>query len=324
MSTARTKQRPASGVATAVAAGALEGWVVPGIAVGIALLASTATALGLVPVPVGLAVTILGLLGLLADRGLAKLAAAGSPGVPAVAAIGLVWIVVCYFPFHVLLFPGPPLHDPILLHAADPSLPVTIATGGRPAVDLMLEGQLPPNPSGGTAIPVQYALTIEDTAAARQVVSGRFDETLRTQRLGRRGTATVVQAHHEERRLLANPAGGDVVVTGVMLEPAVGSSVTVTAFAHHLPSTPILVVLTIAVLAATVALDARLVPASEGTLTLATPAALGAALALWTSNTVHPTVSSLIGAMIFGGPLGLAVGALLWAIARRTLVHDRR
>jgi hypothetical protein len=280
--------------------------------------------LTIVPVPVGLAVTILGLLALLAERGLAKLATAPSPGVPAVAAIGLVWIGLCYLPFHVLLFPGPPLHEPILLHAADPSLPVTITTGGLAAVDLMLEGQLPPNPSGGTAIPVQYALTIEDTASARQVVSGRFDETLRTQRLGRRGTATVVQAHHEERRLLANPAGGDVVVTGVSLEPAAGSSVTVTAFAHHLPSTPILVVLAIAVLAAVVALDTRLVPASEGTLTLATPAVLGAALILWTSNTVHPTVSSLLGAMAFGGAGGVTLGALLWAVARRTLVHDRR
>jgi hypothetical protein len=32
----------------------------------------------------------------------------------------------------------------------------------------------------------------------------------------------------------------------------------------------------------------------------------------------------LIGASIFGGPLGLGLGALLWAIARRTLVDAGR
>jgi hypothetical protein len=33
----------------------------------------------------------------------------------------------------------------------------------------MLEGQLPPNPSGGTALPVQYSLTIGDAAGGTQV-----------------------------------------------------------------------------------------------------------------------------------------------------------
>ena len=46
--------------------------------------------------------------------------------------------------------------------------------------------------------------------------------------------------------------------------------------------------------------------------------------AWWTSNTVHPTVSSFIGAAIFGGLMGLGVGALVWAVARRTLVVPTR
>jgi hypothetical protein len=244
------------------------------------------------------------------------------PGRAATLALGVVWTAVCYAPFHPLLFPGPPLHDPITLHGADATLPVTIPTAGHRAVDLTLEAQLPPNPAGGAAPPVHYALTIGE-GPDEQLLSGRFDETLRTRRLGRRGSATVVQAHHAERRLVDNPGLGDVVVRAVSLEPASGASLTVTAFAHHLPSTPILAGIALAILAAVVALDVRLVPASDGTLTFATPAAFGAALALWTSNTVHPTVSSLIGATIFGGPLGLGVGALGWAIARRTLVDAR-
>lgn len=322
MSPARTKQRPASAVATAVAADALGTWGIPGAATALAIGAATATALEVVPVSTGLAVTIVGLLTLLAERALTKAIGRDGPGLAVVAAVAAAWIACCYAPFHALLFPGPPLHEPIAIHGGEPVLPVTIPTAGRGAVDLMLEGQLPPNPSGGTAIPVQYAVTFQDAASVTLPVTGRFDESLRTQRLGRRGTATVVQSHHAERRLLANPAGGDLTLIAASLEPAAGAAMTVTAYAHHLPSTPILVILGVLALGAIVAVDTRLVPASDGTLTLATPAAFGAALALWTSNTVHPTVSSLIGSLIFGGPLGLAVGALVWAIARRTLVHD--
>ena len=117
--------------------------------------------------------------------------------------------------------------------------------------------------------------------------------------------------------MLENPAGGDLVVTAVSLEPAVGSSITVTAYRHHLPSNAILAVLGAAFVAAVAALDALVVPESDGVLTLVTPAVLGTALIFWTSNTAHPTVSSLIGATILGAPLGLALGALVRMIARR-------
>lgn len=321
MSPARTKQRPTSGMAAAIATSGVESWALPTAAGAIALVAAVATSFGLVAAPIGLAVVVLGLLAVIAERGFAKAAPLGTA---AVVGMALVWIAICYAPFQALFFPGNPLHEPILLHSNDASLPVALATAGRTTIDLMLEAQLPPNPSGGPALPVQYAITLEDAASARQVLTGRFDETLKTQRLGRRGTATVIQAHHEEHRMVANAAGGDLKVTGVSLEPAAGATVTVAAFAHRLPSTPILAVLALAFLAAVVAVDTRLIAETEGTLTVATPAALGVSLVLWTSNTVHLTVSSLIGAIIFGGALGLGLGTLLWAIARRTLVHDRR
>jgi hypothetical protein len=306
------------------AADAMEGWLIPGAAGAIAVVGATGAALGVISEPLGLALAILGMLTIGAERGLANLAAAATPGLPVVLALAVGWVLVCYAPFHPLLFPGAPLHEPIVLHAGDTSLPITLPTSGRGAVDVLLEGQLPANPSGGTALPVQYALTLGNASGGTQVVAGRFDEQLRTQRLGRRGSATVIQAHHGERHLVANPGGGDLVVTGVTLEPSAGSAMTVTAFPHLLPSLPVLALLGLAVLAGVVALDTRLIPESDGTLTFVTPAAFGTAIALWTSNTVHPTVSSLIGATIFGGPAGLAVGALLWAIARRTLVDARR
>jgi hypothetical protein len=323
MSPARPKQRPATRVAAVVAASALEGWVVPTALGAIVLAAAAATALGAVNPAGGLAVTIAGTLAFVAERALARATAANGPGIAAVLGIAVAWVALCYAPFHPILFPGPPLHAPVTLHAGDATLPVAIPTGGHHAVDLVLEGRLPPNPSGGPAIPVQYALTVE-AGTSRDVLAGRFDETLRTQRLGRRGTATVVQAHHTERRVVANPSGGELRITGVSLEPAEGATVTVTAHAHALPATPVLVVAALLLMSAAVIVDTRLVPASAGTLVLATPAALGTALALWTSNTVHPTLGSIVGATIFGGPVGLAVGALVWAIARRTLVGARR
>ena len=322
MSRARTKQRPAYAVATAAAA--LGTWGLPAAAGGVALVAAVATAFEIVPVAFGLAIAILGLLALVAERGLSKASGADGLGPALAVAIGLIWMGVCYAPFQALLFPGAPLHEPISLHGADATLPVTIPTAGRGAVDLMLEGTLPANPAGGVAAPVQYAVSIEDAASTTRTLTGRFDESLRTQRLGRRGTTTIVQPHHTERRLLTNPAGGDITITAASLEPAAGASMMVTAYPHRLPLTPMLVVLTLLFLAAVVMLDTRFVRPADGTLTLATPAVLGASLALWTSNTVHPTVSSLIGSIIFGGPFGLVVGALVWGIARRTLVDDRR
>jgi hypothetical protein len=322
---ARTKHRPATGrVATAVVADAVSTWVIPTALGTIAVLAAAATGVGLLAPSPGLAITILAGLGLVAERALTKVVASASPGTVVAVAIGLAWIAVCYAPFHALLFPGAPLHEPIALHGADASLPVTIPTGGRRTIDLMLEAQLPPNPGSETAIPVTYVITVDDTAQARTVLSGRFEESFQTRRLGRRGTAKVVHAHHAERRLLSNPTGGDVTIGAVTLEPSAGATLTVTAYPHPLPSTVVLAVLALVVLAAVVVIDARVVPASEGVLTYATPAALGAALALWTSNTVHPTVSSLVGSLIFGGPLGLGLGALLWAVARRTLVQSGR
>jgi hypothetical protein len=299
-------------------------YLVPSVAGGLAVLMALLTSMEIVAPSFGLAVTILATLVLLAERGLQRGISAARPGLGVLVAIGLVWVAICYVPFHELLFPGAPLHQPVTLRANDAALPVTLTAADHGAVDVLLEGELPPNPAGGTAIPVQYTIVIEDAAHAQQTLSGRFDESLRTQRLGRRGTATVVQAHHAARRVVSNAARGDLTITSVLLEPAEGASVTVTAYTRHLPSTPIMIVAAILVLAAAVAVDVQVIPASEGTLTLVTGAALGTAIALWTSDTVHPSVSSLIGAMIFGGPLGLGLGALAWAIARRTLVHGGR
>lgn len=324
MSTARTKQRPTARVTTAVAADAMSTWGIPTALGTIAAAAAAATSFELLPAAVGLAITVLALLGLIAERALSATVGTATGGVTTVVAVGLVWLGLCYAPFHALLFPGTPLHEPILLHGGDASLPVTVPTGGYALLDVMLEGQLPPNPSGGTAIPVAYAITFDDAASAKHVLAGRFEESLRTQRLGRRGTTTVIQAHHAERRLLDNPSRGDVTITGVSLDPADGSAVTVTAYPHPLPPTIALIAMAVALVGAVVALETRVLPNPDGTLTYATPAVLGAALMLWTSNTVHPTVSNLIGAILLGALVGLPVGAMLWWIARRTLVVDAR
>ena len=86
-----------------------------------------------------------------------------------------------------------------------------------------------------------------------------------------------------------------------------------------------LVLAVTALLAAVVAFD-RLgpVPETDGALTLATAAVVGAAIIFWTSNAIHPTFQTLIGSAIFGGPLGFAGGALVWWIAKRLFVRATR
>jgi len=316
VSTPSRKRPSTSGAATKQPAPE-QPWVFAAIAAGIAVLAAAATGFHVVQESVGLAVTVIAILALLAERGVGQAFVAGKQA-PA-AAIAVAWVAVLYVPFHALLFPGAPLHEPIRLRAADPGLPITIATAGSAAVDLVLEGELPPSPGGGAPIPVDYSLVFQDGAGAQHVTTGRFDDHARTVRRGRRGTGTVLVPHHEERHMLPNPTRGDLAVTTVSLEPAAGSAILVTAFRHRLPSIPILAVLGPVLIAGIAALDALVIPASDGLLTLVTPAVIGTALVLWTSNTAHPGVSSLIGAAILGAPLGLALGALLRMVARRTL-----
>jgi hypothetical protein len=323
MADSRTKSKTAPRVVAPGATDALGTWGITVAAGVVATLAATATSLELVAPEVGLATAALALLVLLADSTLRGAVDGDGASPVAVAGIGLGWILACYLPFHLLFFPGTPLHDPIVVHGTAATLPVTLPTAGHGAVDLLLEGELPAAPGGGTGIPVAYTLTVEDAAQAKQVFTGRLEDSLRTQRLGRRGTATVVQAHHAERRLAQNPAGGDLIVTAVQLEPSDGASLTITPLVHRLPSVPIVSLLALVLLAGAAYVDARFVVESTGSFVLATAGALGAAAALWTSDTVHPTVSSLIGSAILGGPIGLGVGAVVWAIARRTLVHDR-
>jgi hypothetical protein len=325
MADSRTKPKPSPRVATIVAADALGTWGITGGAVAVAVLAAGAAALELVSEPLGLAIAVLALLVLMADTALRPaLAADGGSTMPVVAGIAVAWIALCYLPFHFLFFPGEALHDPIVVHGAAASLPVTLPAAGRSAIDLLLEGELPQAPGGGTGIPVAYTITIEDAAHEKQILTGRFEDNLRTQRLGRRGTATVVQAHHAERRLVTNAPGGDLQVTTVALDPAAGASVTLTTYAHRLPPLWVTALLGVLVVAGAAWVDTQLVPESTGTFLLSTAGALGAAVVLWTSNTVHPTVTNLIGSAMFGGLIGVTVGAGVWAVARRTLVHDRR
>jgi len=135
----------------------------------------------------------------------------------------------------------------------------------------------------------------------------------------------VHQTHTGELRVLPNPARQDLRVTQLTLEPPTAQPITLTAFAHPLPGPIVLGLLAAGLLAAVVAFD-RLGPVVEtdGALTLSTAAVLGAAVIFWTSNAVHPDVSTIVGAAIFGGPLGFAAGAILWWIAKRTIAAPAR
>ena len=80
MSTARTKPRPASRVATAVAVSGAETWIVPTALGALAVVAAAATSLDVVPAPLGLAITIVAVLALIAERALGPSVGATAPG----------------------------------------------------------------------------------------------------------------------------------------------------------------------------------------------------------------------------------------------------
>jgi hypothetical protein len=319
-------QRSRVPLAALGAVDALRSWGIPGLlVVAIAVLAALSAA-ELMPTPTALAGTIAAALLLLLYIGERPLVTgAHSLRDRALgAALAAVWFAACYLPFHARLFPGRALVDGAQVSASGEGLPLRIPAAGARAVDLLLEGKLTPNPTGGTAPPVRYVLTFE-TAAGPRSLDGLFEDRLATRRLGRRGTAVVHQTHTADVRLLPNPGRGEITVTHVVLEPETAQAITISAFVHPLPSTLVLALATAVLLGAVIAFDRRgPVAETDGALTLSTAAALGTALIFWTSNAVHPDYPALIGSIIFGGPIGFAAGAILWWTAKRLIVRPAR
>jgi hypothetical protein len=325
-SPAGAKQRPRAPLGALAALDLLRTWAVPGAAVVAMGVFIGLSVTGLLDTRLGLAGAIAAALVLLAYIGERPLLAPGrtSRDRAVGAALAAVWLGSCYVPFHARLFPGAPLLDATPVTAAGSGLPLRIPATGRRAIDLVLEGHLTPNPAGGVAPPLRYRVTIEGNGAPR-IVDGLFEDRLSTRRLGRRGTAVVHQAHTADVRVLPNPAGGDLTVTHLALEPESAQPITISAFAHPLPGPIVLGLAAAALLAAVIAFD-RLGPAPEtdGALTLSTAAVIGTAIIFWTSNAVHPDFPALIGSVIFGGPLGFMAGALLWWTAKRLIVRPTR
>src|SRR5262249_29271719 len=162
--------------------------------------------------------------------------------------------VLSFGPFAGGLFPGSPLPASGELGSGSPRLPLAIPASGRRTVDVVVEGKLGHAATGAT-LPVNYTLTFDDAEHHAQTISGRFDETLKTQRLGRRGSTIVHQEHVAERHGLDNAAGGDFTLTGITLEPADSPPVIVTVLPHPLPSLPVIVIAAAALLAAVVAFE---------------------------------------------------------------------
>jgi hypothetical protein len=303
-------------------------WALPAVAGLVIAVAVGASAAGLVTLSAGLAVTIVAALVLLVYVGVRPtlLGERSSRDRLLTGLVAAVWLVLCYVPFHDRIFPGTPLIDSAQITAAGQGLPLRIPAEGQGAVDLVLEGKLAPAGSrDSVAPPVHFHLTVADAQGGSRTIEGMFEDTVRTRRLGRRGSVPVHQSHTADVRVLDNPGRGVLTLTNLTLEPASSQPITVTAFAHPLPGPLVLGLIAAALLAAAVAFD-RLGPAPEtdGAFTLATAGVLGTALIFWTSNAVHPGFSDLLGSAIFGGSIGFAAGALLWWTAKRIIARPTR
>jgi len=297
---------------------------VPVTGVAVVVLAGTLSATGLVATEPALAVAIVAALALLAFIGLRPLLTEEHPARVRTlgALLGVVWLFACYIPFHYRIYPGVPLVAGAQLTASGAGLPLRIPAAGHGAVDLLLETHLVPGPTQEVATPVHFTITIAGADGTPQVVTGLFEDTLATRRLGRRGSAVVHQMHSSEMRVLSNPGRGDLTISQVLLEPENSQPVTITAFAHPLPPLPILALAVAALLGAVIAFDRRGPGhSSDGALTIGTATAVGTALIFWTSDAVHPEFQTFIGAAIFGGPLGFGAGALVWWLAKRFIAR---
>lgn len=314
-------------MAALVAFDAVRSWLIPAVAsIAFVVFAALGTA-GVLPSELALALGTVAALVLLAYIGLRPLVESTPlrAGWPLGAALAAVWLLACYAPFHARLFPGTPLVDAAQVTASGAGLPLRIPAAGHGQVDLLLEGKLAPPTTGGVAPPVHFTLTLETADGTPRVIDGVFEDTLRTQRLGRRGTAVVHQTHTADVRVIPNPGRTDLRITRLALEPASAQAISVTAYAHPLPGPIVLTLAVLVLLGAVVAFD-RLGPAPEtdGAFTLATAAVVGTAVIFWTSNAIHPTFRTLIGSAIFGGPLGFAAGALVWWLAKQLIVRPAR
>jgi hypothetical protein len=322
------KQRPVgAAIAGLVVEDALRTWVVPVIASTVIVVCGGLSAAEMAPTSTLLAIGILAALVLLLYIGERPLLAPDTPSRDRAigAGLALVWLVACYLPFHLRLYPGTPLVNTVELSGPGHGLPITIPATGHTRLDLLFEGKLGHAPTGA-ALPVTYRMTIEGGDHQTQVISGRFDETLRTQRLGRRGSTIVHQEHVAEVHGLLNPAAQEMTIKELTLEPADSPPITITVYADPLPPRVVLVLGALALLAAALAFDRR-GPGTEtdGALTIATAAVIGTVVVFWTSNTVHPDFHTLIGAAIFGGGLiGFAPGAFLWWVAKRVVAPVER
>lgn len=238
------------------------------------------------------------------------------------AGLGALWLTACYVPFHTRIFPGHPLLDGAQVNAGGQGLPLTIPASGHRRLDLLLEGKLAVNSSGGAATSMNYHLTLTTPSGTLPPLTGLFDDRLKTQRLGRRGTAVVHQTHSSDLRVIDNPGQQDVTVTQVDLEPPSEQGITISVFAHPLPGPLVLGLAGAVLLAITIVFDRRgPVAETDGALTLSTAAAFGTAYIFWTSNAVRPDFHTLIGSAILGGALGFIAGAAVWWVAKRLIVR---
>jgi hypothetical protein len=319
------RRRGTSGLTALIARDALRRWAVPGVA-GAALVGGAVLGAAGLLAPRGLAATVVAALVLLLWVGEQPLLEPGVARRPRLvgAGLGLVWFAACYAPFHARFFPGAPLVDGARVTAAGDGLPLRIPAAGHAAVDLVLVGTLDPGEEGG-ALPLRFRLTIDGGDAEPRTAEGVFEEAVRARRPDRDGAAGGPRSHRAGVRLLPNPGRADLTVTELVLEPASTEPIAISAYPQPRPP-PLVVGLAVALLLVAVAAFDRLAPvaATDGALTVATGGVVGTAVILWTSNTVRPTFSTLIGSAIFGGLLGSAAASLVWWVAKRLVVRPAR
>jgi hypothetical protein len=291
---------------------ALESWVVPSLALAVAVLFWLLSAIDVWSEPVavvGVAASLLVLALFAALR--PYLFAQDARHRRAALGFAVTWGVLLFTSFYSYNFPGVPLAGGVLRAGGEAiALPA-----GRDAV--VADGHFVSQQSQANRLG-HYRLEISPSSGASFAIDGNFEDSFARQRLGRRGSTTVEIQHTSQRHVVSVPSDARLRITD--MDPSLDPELRVAVYRAANPWIfPILGVVGILI-----ALTLEKWLDGDGSATMAAAVTFFVVYEYLSWASPHPQLRSLIGAVLIGGFIGAPLAALLWRVVpRRWIVQHR-
>jgi hypothetical protein len=297
---------------------ALRTWVIPTVAVSIGLVVFVLYNIELLEQAV--AVTVAGTLGLIVVlfyglRGFIEDTLDGRM-VAILIVFAVLWSAATFYPFYRAVNPGPPLFATELSRDHPP---VTLPLQGKPGrYNLVVEGHFLPA-QGKENRTATYHITLGHEGQTDRVLEGAFHQEWGTQRIGagrRSSLVPVMRQTTQGLETIEDPEGRDLTVKLTDLSPGVMDTVSLRVYAEGFMK-PLLIVLGVLTIAASVVLDAwRPKGVSEGLLATLTVATLLSIVTFRASNVAALGFPQLVIAVLVGTLAGAIASGLLSRLIR--------